>query len=221
MESTIAERISPRQFYASDGVEDWRVVFDGVQTFFATGSFAKGVELVEVVGLLADAADHHPDVDLRYAGVTVRLFTHEVGDISNRDVALAQQISIAARELGIAADPSKVQTVQVSIDALDTAGVLPFWSAVLGYDRFGDEDVVDPLSRGPWLTFQQMDEPRPQRNRIHIDVSVPRDQAEARIAAALAAGGRMVTDAHAPSWWTLADAEGNEVDVVPRREDSD
>ncbi|WP_229671267.1 VOC family protein [Salinibacterium xinjiangense] len=213
--------MSPRQFYASDGVEDWRVVFDGVQTFFATGSFAKGVELVEVVGLLADAADHHPDVDLRYAGVTVRLFTHEVGDISNRDVALAQQISIAARELGIAADPSKVQTVQVSIDALDTAGVLPFWSAVLGYDRFGDEDVVDPLSRGPWLTFQQMDEPRPQRNRIHIDVSVPRDQAEARIAAALAAGGRMVTDAHAPSWWTLADAEGNEVDVVPRREDSD
>ena len=217
----MAERISPRQFHASDGVEDWRVVFDGAQTYFATGSFAKGVELVEVIGRLADAADHHPDVDLRYGGVTVSLFTHEVGDISDRDVALAQQISIAARERGIAADPSKVQTVQVSIDALDIAGVLPFWRAVLGYDQFGDEDVVDPLSRGPWLTFQQMDGPRPQRNRIHIDVSVPRDQAEARIAAALAAGGRIVTDAHAPSWWTLADAEGNEVDVAPWREDSD
>ena len=80
---------------------------------------------------------------------------------------------------------------------------------------------MDPLSRGPWLTFQQMDEPRPQRNRIHIDVSVPRDQAEARIAGALAVGGRIVTDAHAPSWWTLADAEGNEVDVASRWEDSD
>lgn len=217
----MAERISPRQFHASDGVEDWRVVFDGVRTYFATGSFAKGVELVEVIGRLADAADHHPDVDLRYAGVTVSLFTHEVGDISDRDMALAQQISIAARELGIAADPSKVQTVQVSIDALDIAGVLPFWRAVLGYVQFGDDDVVDPLSRGPWLTFQQMDETRPQRNRIHIDVSVPRDQAEARIAAALAAGGRIVTDAYAPSWWTLADAEGNEVDVAPWREDSD
>ena len=217
----MVERISPRQFHASDGVEDWRLVFDGVQAHFATGSFAKGVELVAVVGLLADAADHHPDVDLRYADVTVRLFTHEVGDISDRDVALAQQISTAARELGIAADPSKVQTVQVSMDALDTAGVLPFWRAVLGYDQFGDEDVVDPLSRGPWLTFQQMDEPRPQRNRIHIDVSVPRDQAEARIAGALAVGGRIVTDAHAPSWWTLADAEGNEVDVASRREDGD
>ena len=217
----MAERISPRQFHASDGVEDWRVVFDGVRTYFTTGSFAKGVELVEVIGRLADAADHHPDVDLRYAGVTVSLFTHEVGDISDRDMALAQQISIAARELGIAADPSKVQTVQVSIDALDIAGVLPFWRAVLGYVQFGDDDVVDPLNRGPWLTFQQMDEPRPQRNRIHIDVSVPRDQAEARIAAALAAGGRIVTDAYAPSWWTLADAEGNEVDVAPWREDSD
>jgi 4a-hydroxytetrahydrobiopterin dehydratase len=217
----MTERISPRQFHGSDGVDDWRVLFDGAKTYFATGSFAKGIELVDVIGRLADAANHHPDVDLRYAGVTVALFTHEVGDISDRDVALAQQISMAARELGIAADPSKVQTVQISIDALVIPEVLPFWGAVLGYDRFGDEDVVDPLSRGPWVTFQQMDEPRPQRNRIHIDVSVPRDQAEARIAAALAAGGHIVTDAFAPHWWTLADAEGNEVDIAPWREDSD
>ena len=214
----MAERISPQQFHASDGVEDWRVLFDGAKTYFATGSFARGVALVEIIGRLADAANHHPDIDLRYAGVMVGLFTHEVGDISDRDVALAQQISMAARELGISADPSKVQTVQVSIDALFIPEVLPFWGAVLGYDRFGDEDVVDPLSRGPWVAFQQMDATRPQRNRIHIDVSVPRDQAEARIAAALAAGGHIVNDAHAPHWWTLADAEGNEVDVAPWRD---
>ena len=216
----MAERISPRQFHASDGVEDWRVLFDGAKTYFVTGSFAKGVELVDTIGRLADAANHHPDIDLRYTGVTVTLFTHEVGDISDRDLTLAQQISIAARELGIAADPSRVQTLQISIDALVIPEVLPFWGAVLGYDRFGDEDVVDPLSRGPWVTFQQMDKPRPQRNRIHIDVSVPRDQAEARIAAALAAGGHIVTEAFAPNWWTLADAEGNEVDIAPWREDS-
>lgn len=216
----MATRISPKQFHASDGVDDWRVLFDGAKTYFATGSFGKGIELVDAIGRLADAANHHPDIDLRYPGVTVSLFTHEVGDISDLDAALAQQISAAALELGIAADPSKVQTVQVSIDALVIPEVLPFWRAVLGYDQFGDEDVVDPLSRGPWVTFQQMDEPRPRRNRIHIDLSVPRDQAEARIAAALAAGGRVVNDAYAPSWWTLADAEGNEVDVAPWREDS-
>jgi 4a-hydroxytetrahydrobiopterin dehydratase len=43
---------------------------------------------------------------------------------------------------------------------------------------------------------------------------VPHDEAEARVAAAIAAGGRVVNDANAPGWWTLADPEGNEVDVA-------
>jgi hypothetical protein len=52
------------------------------------------------------------------------------------------------------------------------------------------------------------------RNRIHIDVWVPHDQAEARIAAAIAAGGHLVTDQYVPAWWVLADAEGNEACVA-------
>ena len=56
--------------------------------------------------------------------------------------------------------------------------------------------------------------PRRQRNRIHVDVSLPRVEAEARVQAALAAGGTLVSDAHAPMWWTLADPEGNEVDIA-------
>jgi 4a-hydroxytetrahydrobiopterin dehydratase len=78
----------------------------------------------------------------------------------------------------------------------------------------GDEDVVDPDLQGPPFWFQQMDAPRPQRNRIHIDLYIPHDQAEARVAAALAADGHVVNDENAPGWWTLADAEGNEVDVA-------
>ena len=177
----MVERISSQQFHASVGVEDGRVLFDGAKTYFATGSFGKAVELIDIIGRLAAAANHHPDVDRRYPGVVVGLFTHEVRGISERDVALAQQ---------------------VSIDALVISEVLPFWGAVLGYDRFGDEDLVDPLSRGPWVTFQQMDTTRPHRGRIHLDISVPRDWAEARITAALAAGGHIVRDAHAPNWWT-------------------
>jgi len=217
----MVERVSPRQFHESDGVEDWRVLFFGATTYFATGSFAKGVELVEKIGRLADEANHHPDVDLRYPGVTVGLFTHEIGDISDRDVALARRISAAARELGIPADPSKVQWSQLTIDTLDMSKLRPFWCAALAYEPFGDEDAVDPAGRGPNVTFQQMTEPRTERNRIHIDVSVPRDQAQARIDAALAAGGHLVSDAHAPHWWTLADADGNEVDIAPWRDDSD
>jgi hypothetical protein len=53
----MVQRITPRQFHASPGVEDWRVLFDGARTYFATGSFAKGVELVRRIGELADAAN--------------------------------------------------------------------------------------------------------------------------------------------------------------------
>jgi 4a-hydroxytetrahydrobiopterin dehydratase len=59
-----------------------------------------------------------------------------------------------------------------------------------------------------------MDEPRPQRNRIHLDVSVPHDEAPRRIDAALAAGGVLVSDAEAPAFWVLADAEGNEACIT-------
>jgi 4a-hydroxytetrahydrobiopterin dehydratase len=210
----MTERITARQFTESGGVEDWRVLFSGACAQFRTGSFATGVALVGAIGRLADAADHHPDVDLRYAGVTVRLMTHDVQGLSERDVELARQISGAARELGATAEPAAVQDVQIAVDALVGAEVMPFWRAVLGYRQVGDEDLLDPRGRGPAIWFQEMDAPRPQRNRIHLDVSVPHDEAEARIAAALAAGGRLVSDEHAPAWWTLADPEGNEVDVA-------
>jgi len=210
------ERLTPQRFHEQEGVEDWRALLfvEGACTSFRTGSFAKGVALVDEIGRLADAANHHPDVDLRYRSVTVRLTTHEVGGLSDRDVELARRISAAAREQGVAADPSGVQELNVTIDALVTPEVRPFWRAVLGYDEKGEDDLVDPRSRGPSIWFQPMDAPRPQRNRIHVDVAVPHDQAEARVAAAIAAGGHLVTDEWAPAWWTLADAEGNEVDVA-------
>lgn len=210
----MSDRITLRAFSEAEGVEDWRVVTAVACAYFRTGSFAKGVALVDAIGALADAADHHPDVDLRYRGVTVRLMSHDVMGLSERDVALARQISAAARDLGVAADPSAVQIAQVAVDALVHTDVMPFWRAVLGYRQVGDDNLVDPRSGGPSLWFQQMDAPRTQRNRIHIDVFVPHDQAESRIAAAIDAGGHLVSDEHAPAWWTLADAEGNEVDVA-------
>ena len=56
-----------------------------------------------------------------------------------------------------------------------------------------------------------MDSERSERNRIHLDLWIPHDEVEARMRAALDAGGTLVTDEFAPSWWVLADAEGNEV----------
>ena len=121
---------------------------------------------------------------------------------------------MAARTLEVDADPGSVQSVQFTIDALVTAEVRPFWRAVLDYREVGDEDLLDPRGRGPSIWFQPMDGPRSQRNRVHVGVFVAHDAAEARVAAALAAGGRLVDESHAPDWWTFADAEGNEVDVA-------
>jgi 4a-hydroxytetrahydrobiopterin dehydratase len=210
----MAEAITAGTFHAAEGVEDWRVVFEGACAHFRTGTFATGLALVNEIGRLAETANHHPDIDLRYGGVTVRLWTHELMGLSERDVSLAQQISTTARDLGVTAEPSAVQTVQIAIDALVSTEVMPFWRGVLGYEQAGDEDLLDPRRRGPAVWFQEMAEPRTERNRIHVDVSVPHDQAEARVAAGVAAGGRVVFDRYAPAWWTLADPEGNEVDIA-------
>jgi 4a-hydroxytetrahydrobiopterin dehydratase len=207
----MGETVTPKQFHEVD----WRVVRNDACTHVRTGSFAAGLTLVDAIGRLANAANHHPDVDLRTDGVTVRLRSGRDGRLSERDVALAREISAVASELDLPIDLDGVQSIQVAIDALIIPDVLPFWRAVLGYQEVDDEDLIDPHFQGPPFWFQQMDAPRPQRNRIHIDVYVPHDQAEARVAAALAAGGHLVSDENAPEWWTLADAEGNEADVAP------
>jgi 4a-hydroxytetrahydrobiopterin dehydratase len=120
---------------------------------------------------------------------------------------------------GDGGDGRSVQVIEIRIDALDAAAIRPFWRAVLGYadepDRRGPWDgLVDPQGQGPAVWFQRMDAPRPQRNRIHFDVSVPHDEAGSRIRAALAAGGTLVDDTHAPAFWVLADTEGNEACVT-------
>ena len=214
----MSDWMTMRRFHESDGVDDWRVVGEGACAYFRTGSFADGVRLVNAISELAGLEDHHPDVDLRQEGVIVRLITvaPDYYGLSERDLELARRISAIARKLGVSADPAMVQTVLVTIDALDIPRVKLFWRAVLGYQDRDDspEDLVDPRGRGPSIWFQKIDAPDPQVNRMHLDIWVPPDQAQARIAAAIAAGGRLVTDKYAPAWWTLADAEGNLADVA-------
>jgi 4a-hydroxytetrahydrobiopterin dehydratase len=215
----MTDRLSPRQFHESEGVGDWRVLSDGACAYFRTGSFAAGARLVQAIGELPGVDDHPPDVDVRHDGVTVRLITtaDDYCGMSRRDAELAGRISAVARGLGLPADPSAVQSVLVIPGASVIAEVMPFWRAVLGYEPrrdSPDEDLVDPRGRAPSFWFERMDQPRPDGGgAIHVAVWVPPEQAEARIAAALAAGGRMVRDEFAPSWWTLADAAGNEADI--------
>lgn len=212
-----ARRIRPQQFHEAEGLEDWRVLGEGACAYFRTGSFAAGARFPAAIGELPGPGDDQPDADVRPDGVTVRLITvtDDYHGLTGRALELARRISAVARALGTPADPSAVRTVQVTVDALAGPAVVAFWRALPGYrDRAGSpEDLIDPHRRGAPFYFQQMEEPRPQRNRPHVDVWVPYDQAEARIAAAVAAGGRLVSDAHVPSPWVLADPEGNEACV--------
>jgi 4a-hydroxytetrahydrobiopterin dehydratase len=212
--------ITPRDFREAEGVEDWRVLSEGACALFRTDSLAAGARLVDAISELANVDDHHVDVDIRRGGVTVRLITYTDGymGMSQRDVELARQISALAREQGLDADPSAVQTLLIIPGAPVIAEVMPFWRAVLGYEPRSDspdEDLVDPRRVGPPFWFETMDEPRLDGGgAIHVAVWVPYEQAEARVAAALAAGGRLVRDEFAPAWWTLADAAGNEADIA-------
>jgi len=220
-ESAKAEQISPSQFVESEGVEDWRLVgSDGACAYFRAPSFAEGARLVHAISALPRVDEPQVAVDVRRDGVTVSLITitKDYFGVSTRDVELARQISAAARTLHFVADPSKVQSLLVIPGATDTAQVMPFWQAVLGYERRPDtpnEDLMDPRGRGAGFWFEPMKESRKDGlGTIHICVWVPREEAEARIKAALAAGGRMVRDQFAPSWWTLADPAGNEADIA-------
>jgi 4a-hydroxytetrahydrobiopterin dehydratase len=215
----MSESITPTEFHRSPGVGDWRVVGDGACAFYRTESFAAGAELVRAIGALDSVEDHPPDVDLRPGGITIRLVTatEELFGLTRTDLELARAIAGVARELGLEADPSQVQSVLIVVESLVPAEVMPFWRAVLGYQPrldTPDEDLVDTHGRGPAFWFEPIGEARPRPGGVHVAVWVPVEQAEARVAAALAAGGRLVRDAHAPSWWTLADAMGNEADIA-------
>ena len=196
-----------------DGLGDWRPLFGVLAARFETGDFTTGARLVAEVAGLADAMDHHPDVDLRYGAVEVRTWSHDVGGITRRDLRLAAAVSQVAAELEVGAVPGRLQSVEWALDTWDLAEVKPFWAAVLGLEEHDDEAVA-PGGRWPSVWFQpteqhvaaQLGAPR---QRWHADVRVPPEAVEERMAAVLAAGGRLVSDDQAPAYWVLEDAQGN------------
>jgi 4a-hydroxytetrahydrobiopterin dehydratase len=194
----------------------WRYLLGELQTVVAVGP----ADVVPVVEAVLAAADH-ARVDVRPGRVEVSLQDPATGGVTEVEVAAATAVTAAVAGLGPGlvtswtAAPRSVQRLEIAIDAMDIPAIRPFWKAVLAYaDEPGhhadDDPIVDPARQGPAVWFQQMDAPRPQRNRIHLDVTVSHDEAEARVAAALAAGGRLLSDARARAFWVLADAEGNE-----------
>lgn len=207
--------VTPSRQYVSDSVAGtgWRLILGALYAEVATNSLAQGADVARVaVETLGGAADGRLGVDIRTDRVVLRLQSAASGAVTDVEIGAARTLAAALGRLR----PGTVQAIEIAIDALDIPAVRPFWQAVTGYvDEPGPSDLsdglIDPAGRGPAIWFQQMDAPRPQRNRIHLDLDVAHDAAAGRIAAALAAGGRLLSDAEAPAFWVLADPEGNEV----------
>ena len=201
----------------AEGLDDWRFFLMKLHARFSTRSFVKGLELVARITEAAEEADHHPDVVLTYPQVDIDLQSHDVHGVTSRDIALARRISEIAAELGIEAAPREVSTLELALDVPDHAAVAPFWRAVLGYAAspvHGDREVVDHGGRNSTLWFQEAPGATGEvQQRFHLDIVVPREVAEERVQAAVAAGGTLVSEEEVPAFWVLADAHGNKVCV--------
>lgn len=194
---------------------DWRQLAQGLHARFLTRNFAAGLAFVQAVSEAAEAANHHPDVTLTYPHVDLKLISHDESAVTERDVELARTISNIAHQQGLESKPEVLSELELSLDTAALASAGPFWAALLTGDpgSTAGDDVIDPNGRVPLLWFQHTDAHETPRQRFHIDLWVPHDVAEQRIAAAVAAGGTVVDAEAAPSFTVLADGEGNRVCV--------
>jgi 4a-hydroxytetrahydrobiopterin dehydratase len=202
-----------REFLTAEGVDDWVVLHGGATAVFRVPSLGEAARLAKAVanvpglngaGALLTIADDH---------LSVRL-SRGVFRLEERHIDLARAVSAIARAQGALADRTGVQEVQLAIAAKPEAIDVGFWRAILGYAGLADDNAVDPLGHGSTVWMQELNADKPLRHAMHVDVSVASEHVEARVAAALAAGGRIVDDADAPAGRILADRAGNRVCIA-------
>ena len=210
---------------------DWRKLGQGLHARFTVGDFTAGARFVSAVAAAAQLVGHDPEVRMGSRHVDLKLISddavyrddegteHRVEWVTPQDLDLARRISDIAAEQRLVADPSSITTIEIALDTADAARLAPVWSALLtgsgeaqGRGTIGD-DVRDATGRVPILWFQDTEQHDEPRQRFHLDVQVPYDVAEQRIAAAVAAGGVIVDDTRAPGTIVIADPDGNKACV--------
>jgi 4a-hydroxytetrahydrobiopterin dehydratase len=199
------------------GLDGWAFLTSygagSLQTRIHTKDFATGLRIVNAIGAAAEELDHHPDIDLRYSRVDVRMSSHDVGGVTNRDLRLAKRVSDLAAAEGAEVECHSISLLELALDTPDYDKLGPFWAAMMGGKHVTGEgfaDVGDPNQALPLIWFQPSGSEEP-RQRWHPDVWIDPAQVQPRIDAAVAAGGTLVSDANAPSFWVLADPDGNKV----------
>jgi 4a-hydroxytetrahydrobiopterin dehydratase len=201
-----------RDFLAADDIDEWVILHGGPTAVFRVQSLAQAAKLAAAVAAVP-GLEERTVLTAASDRLTVKL-TREMWGTEARHVEVARAISAVAREHGASADRDAVQEVQVAVAAKPDAIDLGFWRAVLGYAPLHEDNCIDPNGQGSTVWMQDLDPAKPLRHAMHIDVSVARDRAEARMEAAVAAGGRIVDESEAPASWILADRSGNKVCIA-------
>ncbi|CAN5605437.1 hypothetical protein BH10ACT10_BH10ACT10_09800 [soil metagenome] len=212
---------------AAAELTDWRKLAQGLHARYLIDDFGAGARFVVAVGGAGDALDHHPRVSLGKGYVDLELVSddaiyrddegteHVVEWVTQQDVDLARRITEIAADHQVDADPASVSDIELGLDTARSATIAPVWAALLtgsadaqGRGTPGDE-IRDATGRVPNLWFGDADEQEALPQRFHVEVYVPPEAAEERIAAAVAAGGTVVDDSDAPSLTVIADQDGN------------
>lgn len=216
----------PSEQIAEANLADWRKLAQGLHARFVIEDFAQGVRFLGAVEEAGSRCHHHPRVSMGPGYVDLKLITDDaiyrdddgteyvVAWPTHVDVELAREISQIATSLGLRADPTAVSVIELGLDVVSSSTVAPVWAALLTGDPSSQglgtpsDEIRDAHGRVPNLWFGKAPEDGAAQ-RFHVEVYVAADVAQERIAAVVAAGGRVVDDSGAPGLVVVADPEGN------------
>lgn len=213
---------------ALEQLPGWTVVDGRLEISVRAEDFTQAIEFITRFTNFAEAQDHHPDFDVRYNTVRMRVVSHDVGHLTNRDIRFATAVDVLIDEMQLKRQPEKITRTQLVLVSTDVSSIKPFWQAVLDFKQAKDDEdmLVDRSDVLPPLVFQQFTDSNADQEdvnlsgafgRAHLDVFVPNELAAARVEAAVEAGGKLLNDIHAPVEWELSDADGNRAFVRTAR----
>lgn len=205
-------QVTPAQAQAQ--LPDWTVIDGRLELSVRAKNFLAAIEFINRFAAIAEEQNHHPDFDVRYNTIRLRVVSHDVGGLSDRDLAFAEAVDELIAELELQRQPQKISRTHVVFTTSQRAAIKPFWQAILDFKDDGDDGLADRSDVLPPVRFLSGQRPTEAAGGVHLEVFVPAAFAQARLQAALDAGGTLVSEAAAGDvshTWELRDADGNTV----------
>lgn len=213
---------------ALEQLPGWTVVDGRLEISVRAKDFTQAIEFVNRFTNFAEAQDHHPDFDVRYNTVRMRVLSHDVGHLTNRDIRFATSVDVLIDEMQLKRQPEKITRTQLVLVSTDVSRIKPFWQAIFDFKQAKDDKdmIVDRSDVLPPIVFHQYTDSAAAQEDVnlsgafgkaHVEVFLPNDLAAKRVEAAVDAGGKLLNDTHAPVEWELSDIDGNRAFVRTAR----